>query len=239
MSKIIPKEIEFAVVSPGGVATTSLIHFFACNHKVNAPNDEDSLKHMPVPPVSFHPRFKYIHVFGDPVVATISLFRRKFQELQSLKLQRGTGMKSPIPIEMTVEEYACLGKDRLLFENFFENYYSRHLHYPTLFIRYESLWDHLDVISDFLDIPKKEFESFPQKIHRESEKQTMNSEITARLREMYSGFYRKVDGLPGAFIRGGIPRKSRASLVASKSFSQAMKNGIRSKIKSFEKVYGS
>jgi len=239
MSKIIPKEIEFAVVSPGGVATTSLIHFFARNHKVNAPNDDDSLKHMPLPPVSFNTQFKYIHVFGDPVAATISLFRRKFHALQSLKLQRGTGMKSPIPVEMTVEEYAFLGKDRLPFANFFENYYSRHLNYPTLFIRYESLWDHLDVISDFLETSKQEFENFPQKLHRESEKQSVDPEVRARLREMYSGFYRKIDGLPGAFVRAVSPRKSRISLVATKSFSHAMKNGIISKVKSFEKVYGS
>jgi hypothetical protein len=238
MSKIISKEIEFAVVSPGGVATTSLIHFFALHHAVNAPNDEDSLKHMPIPPVSFNPNFKFIHIFGDPVAATISLFRRKFQELQSKKLQRGTNLRCPIPIEMSLEEYAAHGKDRLLFENFFTNYYSTHLLYPTLFIRYEHLWENLDAIRDFLNLPTEEFETFPRKLIRETEKQTIDSRVIVRLKQMYSGFYKKTEGLPGAFVRGGDLCPTPVSILSSQSLRKAIINGVTSRVLGFPSTYG-
>jgi hypothetical protein len=238
VSKIIPKNIEFAVVSPGGVATTSLIHFFARNHTVNAPNDEDSLKHMPVPPVSFNPAFKYIHVFGDPVDATLSLFRRRFQELQSKKLQRGTKLRNPIPLEMSVEEYAYLGRDLLQFENFFDNYYSKHLLYPTLFIRYERLWDNLEMIREFLGLPEEEIALFPPKWERKANKGEIDPTLINRLKKMYSGFYEKINDLPDAFVRGQNLKRSKTSLLFSHSFNSALKNGARSKVKPYAEVYG-
>lgn len=226
------------MVSPGGVATTSLIHFFARNHVVNAPNDEDSIKHLPIPPVSFNPAFKYIHVFGDPVAATISLFRRKFQALQSKKLQRGTSLNSPIPLEMSVEEYACLGKDLLQFENFFDNYYSKYLLYPTLFIRYERMWDNLEMIREFLGLTEEEIALFPPKWERKANKSEIDPTVINRLKKMYSGFYGKIHDLPDTFVRGQNLKSSKTSLLFSHSFKKALKNGIRSKMKPFPEVYG-
>ena len=54
MGKIIPKDIEVVVGYYGGVGTTFFLDFVAQFKKTNHPQDEDKIKQLGMPPVSFN-----------------------------------------------------------------------------------------------------------------------------------------------------------------------------------------
>ena len=58
MGKIIPKDIEVVVGSYGGVGTTFFLDFVAQFKKTNHPQDEDKIKHLGMPPISFNKEIK-------------------------------------------------------------------------------------------------------------------------------------------------------------------------------------
>jgi len=80
---VITHRFDVLVSSFGGVGTTFLMKFLNQNLSVNCPNDRDHLKHALYPPISPSPNLKAIYVFGDPIEAAISLFRRNFMLLRS------------------------------------------------------------------------------------------------------------------------------------------------------------
>ncbi len=238
MPKFIPANIEFAIASGGGVATSMLGEFFGQRHTINAPSDEDGFKHMPIPPVSLNPDFRYVFVFGDPVAATISLFRRGYHALQSRKLQRGYRPYCWIPLSMTLEEYADQGEDRLFFERQFLNYSERHLINPTLFLHYEKIWDNLDLLQDFLGVSSEEMSGFPPRRTRESDALEVSESTREKLRQIYRPFVERLNGLPGAFVRGGSLPRGRVRLLLTKNFHVAVKNGIVSRFRPVTGPYG-
>lgn len=238
MPKFVPAGIEFAFASGGGVATSMLGEFFARRHKVNTPSDEDGLKHMPMSPISFNPDFRYVFVFGDPVAATVSLFRRDYHSLQSRKLQRGYRPYRHIPRTMTLDEYARQGEDLLGFERQFLNYYERHLIHPTLFLRYDTLWDNLGTLREFLGISVEEMKEFPAKAARKSEELNVPLETLEKLGQMYRPFQQRLGELGDAVVRGGDLSRGRLRLLFTKNFRLAVKNGIVSRFKPVTGPYG-
>ncbi len=167
---------------------------------------------MPIPPVSFNPAFRWVFVFGDPVAATVSLFRRGYHSLQSRKLQRGYKPYCPIPLSMTLEEYADQGRDQLYFERQFLNYYERHQLHPTMFLRYDAIWANLEMLGTFLRVSASEMENFPPRKARMSEELIVAKETLEKLHEIYRPFILRLNTLPAAFVRGKI---SPAGLSAS------------------------
>lgn len=238
MPKFVPPEIEFAFASGGGVATSMLGEFFARRHTVNAPSDEDGLKHMPMSPVSFNPDFRYVFVFGDPVAATVSLFRRDYHSLQSRKLQRGYRPYEPISRTMTLDEYAAQGRDLMGFERQFLNYYEHHLIHPTLFLRYDTLWENLGVLQKFLGISGDEMQEFPPKAARKSEELIVPLETLEKLGEMYRPFQQRLNRLGDAFVRGENLSRGRLRLLFTENFRRAVRNGIVSRFQPVTGPYG-
>jgi hypothetical protein len=229
--------MEFCVVSAGGVATTRLLSHFAERRCVNSLDDGDSLKHLPVPPVSFNPGFRYIYVFGDPVPAIISLFRRGYHTPQARKLQRGCrGPK--LPPEMTIEDYARGGRDLFGFERHFDNYYERHLIHPTLFVRYEALWENLNAIRDFLGFDADEFLNFAPRCRRQSEDQLLCPVALGQLRAIYQPFTRRLDTMPDAFVRGEHLAGQRSHLFFSANLRLAALNALKNRLRSANRFYG-
>jgi hypothetical protein len=229
--------MEFCVVSAGGVATTRLISHFAGRRCVNSLCDEDSLKHLPVPPVSFNPRFRYIYLFGDPVPAIISLFRRGYQTPQARKLQRGCRGPRPGP-EMTIEDYARGGRDLFGFERHFDNYFERHLIHPTLFVRYEALWENLDAIRDFLGFDAEEFRDFAPRCRRQSEDRPLCPVAFGQLRAIYRPFVDRLKAMPDAFVRGEHLAGHRGHLFFSANLRLAAVNALKDRLRSAHRLYG-
>lgn len=162
---LLPGDTDVVVASFGGVGTTFLLKYLAQYRKTNHRFDADGVKHSPLPPISFNSNIKFVYVYGNPQLAAISLFRRNFHYRQSQKLQKwGKKSISPIPEEMTLQEYASQGIDKLHFRNHFYNWYEKYLSvHPTMFIRYDTMYDNVELLRDFLNLPKDFVDKFPEK----------------------------------------------------------------------------
>lgn len=80
--------LDILVVSPGGVATTSLLEEIAqfCGLAANDPYDRDCLKHQLKPPKRLSKNTRVLYIFGNPVQVAGSLERRGYLHSQASKL---------------------------------------------------------------------------------------------------------------------------------------------------------
>ena len=203
MGKIIPKDIEVVVGSYGGVGTTFFLDFVAQFKKTNHPQDEDKIKHLGMPPVSFNKDIKCIYIYGDPMEAATSLFGRGMHHYQSKKLQRDQeAVNEAIPLDLTLEDYAKAGVDQFQFRRHFFNWYQDYLVHPTLFIRYEEIWDHKEEIFKFLDLPMSELDNFPEKKERRSKLADLPEPVLSGLNTMYGAFVKELDEIGACVLRG-------------------------------------
>lgn len=198
-----PKNLDLVVSSFGGVGTSFLIRFLSDFKKVNPVNDKGSLKHIHHPPISINPSQKFIYLFGNPIYATISLFRRNFHHLQSIKIQKASGMNSPIEPAMTLEEYASQGVDRFGFKEHFYNWYHAECPNPILFIRYETLHNHLWEILNYAELPLSALKTFPIREERHSNPEEIADETLKKLEQIYSEFLKELESIPDIEIHNG------------------------------------
>lgn len=241
MPKFVPQNLQLIVCSGGGVATTMLCDFLSEYYKLNEKSDKDSLKHLPMPPISFRSNFKCIFLYGDPVNTTISLFRRNYHHLQSRKLQRHKIHKKIIPPKMTLEEYADSGVDSLGLHEQFVNYLESHLIYPTLFIRYEFLWENLLHIQNFLGKTKMDFDKFPKKNSRISLSVPVDPHIRDKLKDINKDFIELINSLPHAFVKENKSCNYLTRIMFSKSLYLAVENKFKNLVlhdKNKSYIYG-
>lgn len=223
MSRFLPRHIEVLITSHGGVGTSFIMHHIARYRAINAPNDKDGLKHLPIPPVSFNPGIRCVYVFGDPVMATLSLFRRRYHCAQSYKLNcLGSKVPATIPIEMSVDAYAEQGLDLLKFEAHFRNWHAKYTIYPTLFIRYEKLWENLEALVSFLGLPESAVTDFPARRPRQTEPEGVSPVTWRKLRQMYASFDHYLSGVADVVIRGEQYKRKKTHLICSRNFREAL-----------------
>lgn len=208
-SLIIPKNIEILISSTGGVGTTFLMFHINKYKKINNPNDRDQFKHIIFPPLSHNKNIKYVYIFGNPIDSVISLFGRNFHYYHSSKIVRFKNTVKPIPQDKTLEEYASEGIDRFLFYEQFNNWLTLSKFYPTLFLRYEKIWENLETLYDFLEIPREEIVSFPEKKERKSKFSTLDKKTQTGLKNIYGEFEQYLAGFDDCFI----VNKKKNSLV--------------------------
>lgn len=186
MCRIIPKRIDTLVVSYGGVGTTFLIEFFDRYRSVNDAYDRDGLKHLPVQPMALNPEMKVVYVFGDPVEAVTSLFRRGFHSTQSLKLSNRLFPHRPVAHTTSLEEYAHQLRDDMMLHSHFSEWLANAMQYPTLFVRYDDIWNSLPSILNFLDIPQDQASHFPVRKSRSSSLSKIDSDALRCLDATYA-----------------------------------------------------
>ena len=69
-------------------------------------------------------------------------------------LQNNLLRKDPIPLSLSLREYIREGVDKFYFREHFHNWYKRYTpSQPIMFIRYEAMFDHIENILNFLEIP--------------------------------------------------------------------------------------
>ena len=189
LKKYIPLDFDVVVTSYGGVGTTFIIDFIRQYYRVNDRIDKDKLKHLPYPPLSLNRDLKFIYLVGDPVMAAISLFRRNLHHHQSKKIIRGLRNKEqPIPATMTIEQFASEGIDRFYFQEHFNNWYNFLHTNPVLFLKYDAIYDNLEKIFDFLNLPREFVSTFPPFRTRESHKLKLSDNTLEQLQTIYHDF---------------------------------------------------
>lgn len=199
---ILPGEIKVVIASSGGVGTTFLIRHLAAYTKTNHIYNDDGIKHSPIPPVALNSDTKFVFIFGNPKTAAVSLFRRNFHHLASIKSQKFKSHIMPIPQEMTLESYTAQGIDKFNFRDNFYNWYDKYLSVcPTLFIRYETLFDNVDALVEFLDLPQDCLTNFPKKKKRASSLEQLPRKIQQQLDQMYGDFNEELRKLNDVELR--------------------------------------
>ena len=197
----LPSNVELLVTSGGGVGTTFVIDFLN-NYKVcNNRDDKDGFKHRDRPTPAGNPDFKAIYVFGNPINAIYSLFRRDYHHEESYKLLQNHPNLTPIPKEMPLDDFAAEGKDRFLFESHFRNWNENYYQYPVMFIRYEKIWENLEPLLEFAGIPLSEIDKFPEQKERKTQLDQISEVTQSNMRKIYGDFHDYLEAQPDCWIR--------------------------------------
>ncbi len=185
---ILARNIDVVVASSGGVGSTLLLEEISKYKRTHRHLAIDYYKHLSIPPISFRRNVKYVYVFGDPVTASISLFKRGFHHQQSVKLNRyRSNTAFIIPEKMTLEEYAAKGRDGFQYEEQLRNWCETFLAQPTFFIRYDQLYESLPALAQFLELPPQFLEDFPPEQQRQSGRDVVSEETFEGLTRIYAG----------------------------------------------------
>ena len=147
--------------SIGGVASTSVFDFLTANLPKVSENrfrrGVSQWKHTPYPPISPSIR-KAIFLYGDPMSATTSIFRRNLCQVHLAN----KGLPS---FPMTFEDYLDLSRDVFRTSEHIANWTAGIDQYPILCIKSDVVFEQADVICDFFEI-RANREKFPQRLER-------------------------------------------------------------------------
>lgn len=209
MLKKITSSNDFILINSfGGVATTVLIDFFGKHKKVNDIRNRDGLKHRKTPPnLSFVSRAVYI--FGNPLNSIVYHFyvRERYKEKSWGKMWAKKHCKNmrgewyEFNQEWDLDDYLGNGKDLFKMKEHFDNWKRAKVNYPIMFVRYETMWEHLDEIFDFLDISKEKIKNFPQRRKRRSDWRKLPEKTKNKLLEIYGGFAKEIEKLDNIWIK--------------------------------------
>ena len=120
--------------------------------------------------------------------ATASLFRRGYHSTQSVKLSPWATRL--VPHKTSIAKYAETGRDDLNLERHFRHWISNPLGYPTLMVDYDQIWDNLDSVFRFLEIPSNEIDTFPKRKPRKSSLSAIDPIVLSKLEAIYKDFRR-------------------------------------------------
>jgi len=189
----------------GGCGTTLLYNFFR-KIKVDISSEPDAgrWKHMPYPPATpgnpdfkLRDDYKAVYIFGNPMNALASLFKRKHHVYHPVRT--GFGPKK-LDNKMKLEDYLKTNKEDIFkLEFHFDNWTTcpkEGRAYPILLLKYETLWNNLPALLEFLDIPQEKRPLFPKKKARSSNWTTLPEEIKNSLYERYGTLAEKIEKQP-------------------------------------------
>ena len=192
---------DVTVSSFGGCGTSMLLNFLSQILISNHPDNLDGIKHIGFPPDCISKRC--IYIFGDPRACILSLFRRlRLVKAHHLGMRIGLQKFPPHWFSpSTLENYAKKGKDSFLLAQQFDSWFNSQARVPVLFIRYETLWDNLEILFDFVGLPTEARNNFPKYQQRKSDINTVPAEILDRLDQIHRPLKEKLDALPDYILR--------------------------------------
>jgi hypothetical protein len=204
---------DVVVVSYGGSGTTFLIDFLSAHTTVNSPNSlEDGIKHIISPK---HPVLdsktvkKAVYVYGDPIEATLSLFRRDFVKFMIPKINSrehhdGASLvdyRDANVRDVRYQDYLDNGCDELSFEEHWKNWTSEDIDFPILFVKFDAIHDRVEDILNFLKLPLHLAKDFPPKIVRSSDLRKLPKDELAALQRIYGALQEDMALQPDLHIK--------------------------------------
>ncbi len=200
-----PINYDAVIASHGGCGTTMLLEFLAkqcytVNRPYLCPKPYHCLKHAGAPLAGRVHSARFIYLFSNPLAAVRSLYHRAYAFEHAVYMHAGLRRLFYPAVAKTLKGYAEQGKDTLLIERHFNSWYQARLSKPVLLLRYETLWDNLGVLFDFLELPAAARNHFPKCRQRTSITATLPPEVTAGLNRIYGKFVEKLEMLPDYII---------------------------------------
>ena len=171
------------VTSFGGSGTTMFLKYLK-KQNLELPRDHDwgVWKHLPCPPDRYQytipPGFRAIYLFADPVESLLSVFLRRIQALHAMRMQSQSLWPPALQLEHDpyrpiwgIDDFLKLGRDCFGMQAQFTNWTTSPCEdrgYPIMLLKYESLWERLDEVLDFVGLPNVNASSFPERRERNS-----------------------------------------------------------------------
>ena len=230
-----PKEVvcskrpKLLIISAGGIGTTTAISEF---HKIpelqsNCPNDSDGLKHLPFNRlVADHAEQltdvkRILYLWGNPIHAVASLYRRGYQVTQAMKTRSETfpdGSHSKAASERavpgTIEAYAASKYDIFQMQKHIESYLTNRndtSFRPGLaFLQMERKTEHLDKLAHFLGVPRLSLKN-----HMSSWETACRAELADEEARLQGDLHQR----SGAFGDSGSATAAREVVLAAPSIS--------------------
>ncbi len=128
------------------------------------------------------------------------------QYYHSMRLLHNYPNLEPINRSCTLNEYLEKGIDKLKLEEHFYNWVNAKASYPIMLIKYETMWDHLPEIFNYLEIPSSEIKKFPKKKNRHSNFKDIPKDIEKKLYKMYGELSNTISGFDEIKIVGSNQR---------------------------------
>ena len=112
--------------------------------------------------------------------------------LQHRKLRRDLG---------SLEAYLCSDFGALPLCQQFQNWRMEPTLHPILFVRASTIWDRLDALQSFLDLPEEAIKKFPRKKERRSSSMDLDPPMQEKLQQLYGDFAEEIRRMPDVEIR--------------------------------------
>jgi len=152
-----------------------------------------------------------VYLFSDPIDAVISFFARRLKVVPppggigaldrywALKHAHNLGgcWESVSP-DWDLADYLLAGEELFCLKAHFHNWTQARRDYPILLVRYETLWDHLEIIHKFMGLGDQPevLKSFPKRKKRFSKLDNLKPEYQEKLYKMYGKLRNKINDFP-------------------------------------------
>lgn len=185
---LIKPNIDTLVCSHGGCGTTFFMDFLSKERNVNDAYDQDGLKHLRCPPRRVPNNCKVIYLYGDPVDAVASLFRRRYAVQQAHKFGNLLWRECT-----DIRRYAELGIDKIGLNKVIKRWTQegKSRSYNIIMIKYEKIWKNLSTILEINEMTKYK-KYFPDKKERQVD---VDEYVKRDLEKIYSPFYQNIKNL--------------------------------------------
>ena len=209
--------IKFLVCSFGGVGSKTLVRGVLQTDNLILLGEAHTNRRTPLSEDEIKGK-KIIYVFGNPMNAVVSFFKRRdgLSHLHGFGPEKDTGdvdwaARHCLNLEgrsdllepaYDLPSYLTHGIDMFSLDEHFDNWYYAKTNHPILFVKYETMWENLEEIFDFLKLPKSKIINFPKKETRASNWKDEAPEIVDGLEKIYGDLYQKLSNLPDIEIRG-------------------------------------
>jgi hypothetical protein len=192
------------VTSYGGTGTTMLYRFLE-QHTAHIPQDHENWKpwkHLPEPPSndSVDDGFRAVYLFGNPMDAVLSVFRRDYQSWHVRNMNSHEEDWAGWDDDWDLEDFLSQGYDYFHMDRHFTNWTQADRDYPILLLRFDALWERMPEVFAFLGIPTSLMTTFPERRERSSDWTSEPDSIQTRLQEMYGELHREVAAAPDLHI---------------------------------------
>lgn len=196
-------EHTLQVTSFGGTGTTMLYKFLE-KHDVDIPSDHPNWrpwKHLPRTPEDSDVRdgFRAVYVFGNPMNAVLSVFRRDYQRWHIRNMREEvTEPKSP---DWGLDEFLQETEDPFRMAQHFRGWTNADRSYPILGLKFDALWNHLPEFFAFAGLPTRCLDEFPERRERTSDWTEEEKSVRRGLQEFYGELWSEIQETPDFQIR--------------------------------------
>jgi Sulfotransferase family len=204
----IPHAIQ--VTSFGGCGTSMLLKLFGEQRlEISRDHDSGEWKHLPSPPTrssyQIPPNFRAVYMVRDPVDALLSVFRRKFHHWHAGRMQSNQLWPPGFDIQESaseptwgIKQFVATKKDCFGLARQFDAWTTcpyEDRHYPIMVIKYESLWQNLTRLGDFVGLTRRQMIQFPGNVSPETSN-TASEADRADLEGVYANLRSSIWSLP-------------------------------------------